>query len=251
MHDPTHGLCSEPITRDSSALPELRHGMRRVALSRHQRCVRRHGSGSCRNQGGGHRSIRAGICARRVHRTRVRLPSSRREWRAPPSGRSYSRAARRLAGGARVRATPSGVDPRRVAIWGFSVSGGHVFRVAAADRTARGGDRPLAGGRRSRRRDECHADHAATCGPSPAHRGAPRRAVRRMRTRSRARSADGAVRQRRIDHDAGCSKRAGALNPAVRIGGSRRSRRDRPFALRITAPVESRGDHRAIARARL
>ena len=27
------------------------------------------------------------------------------------------------------------VDPRRVAIWGFSVSGGHVFRVAAADRT--------------------------------------------------------------------------------------------------------------------
>jgi fermentation-respiration switch protein FrsA (DUF1100 family) len=25
------------------------------------------------------------------------------------------------------------VDPRRVAIWGFSVSGGHVFRVAAAD----------------------------------------------------------------------------------------------------------------------
>src|SRR4029453_5169175 len=25
------------------------------------------------------------------------------------------------------------VDPRRVAIWGFSVSGGHVFRVAAED----------------------------------------------------------------------------------------------------------------------
>lgn len=26
-----------------------------------------------------------------------------------------------------------GVDPRRVAVWGFSISGGHVFRVAAAD----------------------------------------------------------------------------------------------------------------------
>lgn len=26
-----------------------------------------------------------------------------------------------------------GIDPARVAIWGFSVSGGHVFRVAAAD----------------------------------------------------------------------------------------------------------------------
>jgi hypothetical protein len=26
-----------------------------------------------------------------------------------------------------------GVDPRRLAIWGFSVSGGHVVRVAASD----------------------------------------------------------------------------------------------------------------------
>jgi len=49
----------------------------------------------------------------------VRIPEQLEDWRA---ALVY---AQRL----------PGIDPRRVAIWGFSVSGGHVFRVAASDRT--------------------------------------------------------------------------------------------------------------------
>jgi alpha-beta hydrolase superfamily lysophospholipase len=124
-----------------------------------------------------------------------------------------------------------GVDPRRVAIWGFSVSGGHVFRVAAADRTLAAAIAHC----RGRRVDAAMnaMQHAATV--LRLHRA--RACARRMRTRSRACSADGPSGTS-IDHDAGCRNGPRALNP----DGTYRWQQEVAaigHALRVTAPVES------------
>ena len=49
------------------------------------------------------RPLRDTLQGRRIHRSGVRLPQPRREWRSGATGRAHGRAAHRLAGGDRVR----------------------------------------------------------------------------------------------------------------------------------------------------
>ena len=51
------------------------------------------------------------------------------------------------------------VDPTRVAIWGFSLSGGHIFPVAARNPRSRRSDRADAARRWPGRRARCDAPH--------------------------------------------------------------------------------------------
>ena len=84
------------------------------------------------DQGAGHRPVREAIPRGRVRCPRLRLPAPRGERRAAAPGRAHQGAARRLAGRDRVRCRPCRESTRPgLAIWGFSLSGGQVFRVAA------------------------------------------------------------------------------------------------------------------------
>jgi acetyl esterase/lipase len=143
-----------------------------------------------------------------------------------------------------------GVDPRRVAIWGFSVSGGHVFRVAAADRTlaAAIAHSPAADG----------VDAAMNAMRSTPLLAALRLHIAALRDVLHAAfgrdpvlvpltGPPGSVASITTS-DARNGPRA--LNPTVRIGGSRVAARS---AIRVAyyRPGRCEKDHRAVARARL
>ena len=113
------------------SLPQRRHECAAWHYPGTNGGVRDHGRRGRGDQGAGHRPVRQAVPRGRVHRARLRLPPSRGErWSAAPD-RAHRRSARRLAGRHRVRPTLPEVDPARVAIWGFSLSGGHIFPVAA------------------------------------------------------------------------------------------------------------------------
>ena len=70
-----------------------------------------------------------------------------------------------------------GVDPARVAAWGFSASGGHIFQVAGARTAVGGGDRADTAGRRAR--GVAQGDGVSDAvGNAPAHREGPPRCRR-------------------------------------------------------------------------
>src|SRR5262245_52247202 len=113
------------------SLRQRRHRVRRLALPGKQRRLRDHDRGIRGDQGAGNRPVRAAIQRCRVRRPRLRLPPS---WRERGQPRQVVRIRDELAdwqAAIAFAATLPGVDAARLAIWGFSSSGGHVFRVAA------------------------------------------------------------------------------------------------------------------------
>ena len=247
---PTHGLCSEPITR--TAVRFQSSGTECAAWhypGTNGACVVMAAGLAVTKEAGTDRFAqafaRAGFTVlafdyRRLGesgghpRQVVRIREQLDDWRAALAF------ARRL----------PGVDPRRVAIWGFSVSGGHVFRVAAADRTlaAAIAHSPAADG----------VDAAMNAMRSTPLLAALRLHIAALRDVLHAAfgrdpvlvpltGPPGSVASITTS-DARNGPRA--LNPTVRIGGSRVAARS---AIRVAyyRPGRCEKDHRAVARARL
>ncbi|MFD1276714.1 alpha/beta hydrolase [Streptomyces kaempferi] len=105
--------------------------MRRLALSGDQRRLRDHGRRDRRDQGARLGPLRPAVPRRRFRRPGHRLPAIRGERGAP---RQVVRFDDQLADWQAAIDFAAGlpdVDPGGISLWGFSLSGGHVFRVAA------------------------------------------------------------------------------------------------------------------------
>ena len=105
--------------------------MRGLALPRHEQWLCRDGRRFGRTEGTRDRSLRGSVPSGRVQRARLRLSPPRRKRRAAAR---IARVNEQLADWRHAidaAARLPEVDPARVAIWGFSLSGGHVFNAAA------------------------------------------------------------------------------------------------------------------------
>ena len=111
---------------------QRRHRVRRLALPGDQRRLRDHDRRVRGDQGAGHRPVRQAVQRGRVHASSPSTTATSGESGGQP--RQVQRVREQLAdwqAAIGFAATLPGVDPTRLAIWGFSASGGHVFRVAA------------------------------------------------------------------------------------------------------------------------
>ena len=209
------------VEAGEGSVRQRRHRVRRLALPGDQRRLRGHGRRVRGDQGAGHRPVREAVPRRRVHRPRLRLPPSRRERRAAAPGRRAS-ASSSPTGRPRSRfaRTLPGVDPARVAIWGFSLSGGHVFRVAARNPqlAAAIAQTPHADGPAAARNAARHQKPLAMLRLTG--RGLARR---RRRPGSAVDAAAGAARRsaghRRDAHHAGWPRRRPGAQPGQQVPG--------------------------------
>ena len=208
-----HSHGTDALRPREGSVPERRHDVRCLALPGDHGCVRDHGRRGSGDQGAGHRSVRQAVPRGRVHGARLRLPPPRGERRQPRQivriGEQHAdwQAAIHFA-----RTLPE-VDPARVAIWGFSLSGGHIFRVAARNPglAAAIAQTPLADGPAAAPSAMRHTTTARA--PAPDR---PRPARRRrwpVRPPAPAGPARRSARHRRHAHHARCPQRRPSAQP--------------------------------------